>query len=389
MKKLFASIIIFTMAGISIFGQSVISENKNKSRPDDTLIKQQVTFESPGISGNRILWDFSQANKINDNYLLHYHYSEDDSSLFTGIEHQTSYFYKETNNSLQMYRYKNRTLQMNYTFPECRLKYPFQYGDTIHGHFMASGYYSQKIPLKLKGDIWIKADAWGMLVIPPSDTIKQVLRVHTRRNCLLKTENDSTRIFHDIYAWYARGYRYPVFESITTRQEKDSSQNHMQVSFLYSPESQGKLIEDIINDREWYAMLEEYENNPGTDSLYNGKWRDRNGNIIKSITKERNEWQNKEKIIPEELTKICDYFKLYPIPIKERLTVEYRLKKSATVRFSIFDSGFRIIKQTATQQQDEGVHYTEFDLSVLQPGEYHIHCRIDGSDIKQIFIKSL
>lgn len=390
MKKNLTAAIIFTMTGISTFGQPAISEGKNKSRPDDILIKQQVSFESPGISGPRILWDFSRVNKINDGYLLRYHYDEDDSTLFAGIEHQTAYFYRETGDSLQMYRYKNRTLLMDYSLPECRLRFPFQYGDTIWGNFKASGYYSLKIPLMLDGDIQVKADAWGMLVVPSGDTVKQVLRVHTLRNCLLKTGTDSTRIFHDAYAWYARGYRYPVFESITTRQEKDSARNHMQVSFLYSPESQGKLTEDITNDEEWYSMLEEYTDNPGADSLYNGKWRDHDGNIIELMT---GEWkvasQSREEIIPEELKDICDYFRLYPVPVKERLTVEYNLKKTATVRFTIFDSGFRTVKQTASRQQEAGEHDSEFDLSALQPGEYHIHCRINGYEIKQVFIKSL
>lgn len=389
MKKQFAAIIIFIMTGISVSGQSVISEEKNKSRPDDKIIKQQVGIESPGIGGARIFWDFSRTKKINDSYLLRYHYDDEDTTLFAGIEHQTAYFYKETGDSLQMYRYKNRTVRMEYAHPECRLRYPFQYGDTIQGTFSASGYYSQKIPLKLDGDIQIKADAWGMLVIPSGDTIRQILRVHTLRNCLLKTGTDSTRIFHDAYAWYARGYRYPVFESITTRQEKDSTRNHMQISFLYSPESQGKLTEDIINDDEWYAMLEEYKNNPGVDSLHNGKWRDQNGNIIKLTTEERNKRQNKEEVIPEELKDICDYFKLYPVPVKDRLTVSYNLKKLSAVGFSIFDSGFRTVKQTAARQQEEGNHNEEFDLSALQPGEYHIHCRINGYEIKHIFIKSL
>jgi hypothetical protein len=54
--------------------------------------------------------------------------------------------------------------------------------------------------------------------LPSKDTLRNVIRVKTVRSA---AEKDGNSAFENVF-WYARGYRYPVFETLRlTKQEKE------------------------------------------------------------------------------------------------------------------------------------------------------------------------
>lgn len=91
-----------------------------------------------------------------------------------------------------------------------------------------------------------------------SDTIPNVIRIHSIRSgaVFMHLENDSTdeaksRIKQEIeerYQWYARGYRYPLLETVSTSYYKDMDLvSCIQKAYCYAPDSQ-RTLHDEQND---------------------------------------------------------------------------------------------------------------------------------------------
>lgn len=67
----------------------------------------------------------------------------------------------------------------------------------------------------MSGYTRVVADAEGTLLLPGSEKVKKALRVRTMRY-YTETGKDSTEMMIDTYSWFAKGVRYPVFESVKT-----------------------------------------------------------------------------------------------------------------------------------------------------------------------------
>ncbi|WP_455584939.1 T9SS type A sorting domain-containing protein [Bacteroides sp.] len=388
MRTFFSFLLLFVGIVSAIAQQTTLSEERNEVR-SDKLEKQQLDYHFQGPSGPKVIWNFHQLESSGKPYQLRYYVDESDTTGFIGVEHNTAYHYRKTGDSILLVKYANRTLSLNYSEPEVRLKYPFHYGDSVQSHFEGTGYYSHSIPMKLSGESVVKADGWGMLVIPGGDTLRQVLRVNTLRECKLVAGMDSSEIAYDCYSWYARGYRYPILETIHTTLNRDNKK-HFAVTFFYPPESHKyELDEDPVNNAELESMLLAYEINPAIDSLGTAGWRDMNGDFLpEDYFKQDDSTVSKNEFIPEDLIDICGYIECYPSPVKDILTIKYGLKESATVGFQIFDSASKLLLLQPERNETVGDHQTTFNLSGYMPGVYHLHCLVNGREIKKTFIKS-
>jgi hypothetical protein len=220
----------------TLAAQSVIKQSLNLPRAGDTIVKQQVQYKDPGRAGADVVWDFGQLEPMNEQYRLIYmqprrHYSNKyilgkdtflvDSGLIVGREHFTDYFYQLQGDSLLLTRgYQNNLDLMHHAQPLPLLKFPMTFGDSISTLTNSDGLFSGIVPMLTHGDISLVADAYGVMVVPSGDTLRQVLRTHSVQTILADSvrEMDSIHVNTTIetYRWYARGYRYPVFETIRT-----------------------------------------------------------------------------------------------------------------------------------------------------------------------------
>jgi len=242
---LFYCVCFFSQAQTS----QILTTDRNAYRAADQLVKQQIEFKDPGSSGKALNWDFSNVKPINEEYSLNY-FIPDSTDMFRlcGLEHNTRYYFRQQQDSLQATGYENSTTYMEYKVPELRMHYPFVFGDTLFSYFEGVGEYCHLLPLAVKGYTRIMADAEGELKLPESETVKNALRVRTLRH-YTETGKDSLEMTLDTYSWYAAGIRYPVFESIKTTlskkgDKKDENGESMMdttvftTSFYYPPEKQ-------------------------------------------------------------------------------------------------------------------------------------------------------
>lgn len=144
MKKLlllFSLVIMFS----HLSAQSSLSSFCNLPRLGDRLIKQQVVFKDPGLSGRQVVWDFSKQEPVNENYELKYLALHSGSDTIVGIEYQTMYYYRFRGDSLFLSGFENPTTLIQHRKPEVLLVFPLPYGRTFTDYFDGKGSYCDRL----------------------------------------------------------------------------------------------------------------------------------------------------------------------------------------------------------------------------------------------------
>lgn len=81
----------------------------------------------------------------------------------------------------------------------------------------------------------------------------------TAGDVMKRLDSDSVKWIVDTYQWYARGYRYPVFETIETRIcNKGDSLQHFRNAYYIARDVQEDLYTDEVNERLREMALENY-----------------------------------------------------------------------------------------------------------------------------------
>ena len=258
--------------------QHVLHGELNLPRAGEEIVKQQVAYKNPGRAGENVLWDFGKLQSINDAYMLSYSEPEmtEDSlyilgmdtivakglpegSLLIGTEHHTMYYYHLTDSLLWVLGHENPTTLLQYRQPLIAGTYPMHYQDSCRHDYQAKGLYSSTIPFTTGGEAQMRADAYGMMILPSGDTLRNVIRTRITQiirqtfemNDTLTVEQHSSV---ETFKWYSKGYRYPIFETIQTTLLSDSAETvNFETAFFFPPQEHYYLEEDTVN----LALLEE------------------------------------------------------------------------------------------------------------------------------------
>ena len=176
MKNLVFTVLLLNLTFLS-YGQHILTVENNMMRPDDEIVKQQVDYKEPGRAGANVLWNFSTLNLQNDSYRLFY--VEHKDGQIRGVEHNTRYYYHLSGDSLLQTGYENPTTISIDEQPELLMKFPVHYGDSTFSYFNANGRYCERLHISAMGTVRTYADAYGMMVLPNGDTMKNVLRIRS------------------------------------------------------------------------------------------------------------------------------------------------------------------------------------------------------------------
>lgn len=344
----------------------------------DCLVKQQVVYKSPGISGTDIIWDFSNLENINENYELRY-VAQEESNIITGIEHRTMFYYDLSGDTLRALGYENPQTLMTYHKAEEMLVFPFPYGRSISSYFDGTGNYCNQLDIHLFGKSIVTADATGQIVLPGGDTLQHVLRVHTFKRMISRTTptafqserinatssllspdsiewylaNDTSLIETDTWRWYAEGYRYPVFESIRSIDHEASKASKIfTTSFYYPPlEQYYELENDPENQEKRYAAARKDEKAP-TNS---------------DIESDSNDYQD------DSIHYNCDI-------ADNCIVINYLLKTDADISVSLYDIQGRQLSARKKTFHTAGTYQENLELDGLPDGEYLLRISV-GSKV--------
>ncbi|VBB45392.1 conserved hypothetical protein [uncultured Paludibacter sp.] len=362
-------ILPFLFFGIFIingFSQSPLRLEPKKYgyRAGDSIYKYQVEYKDPGSKGRQLQWDFSNVKVLNDNYLIKYFYPDKkDTFHICGMEHRTRYYYLQKKDSLWSTGFENYTTLINYTTPELKLKFPFNYGDTLYSAFEGEGIYCNMLKLKVKGWTRVEADAEGELTLPGNKKVKHALRTHTTRY-YTETGKDSTEMSYETYTWYGKNLRYPIFESIKTTLHRLSPGrgDGGEVGV-----KQGSQVSDtIVFHTSFYYTPEELNIQP--DLLANDST-DIYGNPIPEA----------ERVFTEA--------RMLPNPVINNLNIDFKLTRRAVIWFSVHNNIGIPMRQTHPQSLDEGYHQTQIPMGGLVTGTYTVYVHVDDRMIQRVVVK--
>lgn len=348
----FTSILLLCIIPLTINGQNRLTKQLNSLCASDKLLKQQVEYKDPGSSGRNLTWDFRMLNQLNDEYPLKY-FIPDSIQMDTicGMEHQTRYYYSQKRDSVWATGFENATTLMMYNTPELRMKFPFSYGDTLFSYFKGEGEYGRRLKLSVSGYTRVEADAEGTLQLPDFEDVKNALRVRTLRY-YTEIGKDSSEMIIDTYAWYAKGVRYPVFESIKTDIiKRKRSRNAIvtdttifRTSFYYPPHYQACQLP--------HETTSEIRVDTNTD-----------------------------------ITTVFTEASYLPNPVENILTISYKLTRPASVRFSVHNNIGVLACSTTQLNLEAGYHQTPISMSHLITGTYVLYVNVDEIVIKQVVVK--
>lgn len=356
MKKTLLLFILAVSAQLYSQKSLLLTSENNLILPGDSIYKYQVEYKDPGSLGQKLEWDFTHLNILDDSYLIKYfHPDSADLAQLCGMEHRTRYYYRQDNDSLWSTGFENYNTFMDYSQPELKMKFPFAYGDTLFSNFTGMGKYSNLHKLQVEGYTEVVADATGYLKTPYFKG--RSLRVHTKRfYTQVKSENpfvsdvddmidiseqsDTLQMTLDTYSWYIRDVRYPVFESVKTtlhfQGEEQMDTTLFYTSFYYSPEELPETIEDTEEP---------------------------------------------------EIEKIFTEASFAPNPVESNLNINYKLTQSAAVSFRLLSSLGQPLYQTAPYMQDEGNHYLQIPMSNLIKGNYTLYIYVDDMMMNRVVVK--
>ena len=375
MKK---SILFFFIQFVvfNVIAQPVLEKSYNMFRSGDKLTKQQMEFKKPGEAGADQYWDFSQLKTINENYQVSYLDYLD--SLVVDREQRTLYKYSLKGDSLLFVGFENPVTIINHLKPELHLVFPVRYEDHHQDYYYGTGNYGGQLDVTLSGKFSSHADAYGTIVLPGGDTLRNVFRVHYTKKQLEKklphysfsvpdsifsTDSIEYRLATDTlwtqtdtYRWYAEGYRYPVFETIENTLYLHQ-QPHFQsaTSFYYPPHEQ------------YYGLDNDSDNSDKRERIASDEENNQTG---KDKSKRRNSGSNGSAdtgLQPgqEDLT-----YNISQNSNKDQVTVEYTLNEDAEVSIILFDMQGRQLSSSAKMKQAKGSYLETVSIHKYQGKEF-------------------
>lgn len=325
------------------FSQTEISSQFNSVRMGDVLEKQQLPYFDAGLSGEGTVWDLSNIKPINE-FPIEY-FCDSDSVVIYELTPERINKYKMEGGSFVQIGTENPLEKIEFSVPVKQLCYPFCYGDAFASPYSGTGFYCMTHRIDKRGEADVEADGLGMILLSDEDTIQNVMRIHSIRTGSLSmhADNDSTeeakartkQEIEERYQWYARGYRYPLFETVSTSYYDNMDLvSCIQNAYCFVPDKQ-KVIHDELNDSIQMA-----------DSMLSSH---NQGIIHYSVEKTDN-----------------------------RVRLSYSLDKDASITMLVCNNRGMIYRRMSFRQSAGEGYVTDIDCSGLTPDTYILYINVNG-----------
>lgn len=250
-----------------VSAQTSITHECNGIRLGDRVEKQQMEYTNPGDSGEEKVWDFSEVRTVGTN--ASEFFCDSDSVVICELEPTRINKYSFRTDSLLLVGYETPLTKVDYSYPINVFAYPFSYGQSFTAPYYGKGKYCKTNAVELEGVTDVEADGTGTLILSESDTLRNAIRVHSIRtgSVAMHLEGDTTAVarsrmkqeIEERYQWYARGYRYPLFETVSTSYYDDMELvSCIQTAYLYSPDKQHLLTDELNESVQRADSLEEH-----------------------------------------------------------------------------------------------------------------------------------
>lgn len=359
MKKkrtlLFLAVVIGLMLlSLSTQAQNILTESCNLMQPGDSVTMQIVDYVDAGEGGDNAVWDFSGLDCSGVYYIK---YDTINQSQLVGYDAQNTYKYHLSDCQLLLSTNESALLGMEYLPPQLMQVFPFQYSHTVSKEYRGEGRFCGTHFERTFGTIQRTSDGQGTLILSENDTLQNTLRVYTVNTSAIRLNSDSCRndssnlkqVITERYQWYARGYRYPVFETFTSSTYDNLCHVATQQYAYCCPPSVQKELSDPINEeiRHNDMLARQNEKNNGNNSSDSGTG---DG---------------------------CQFN--YEVTINgNQVTLTYDISGNAHIHIMMVDI-MGVVYHDVVQTNAAGSGYTiEMDCSSLHRGQYIIYLNVNG-----------
>lgn len=162
---------------MAVRAQNVLTAEEHALRHCDKTERLQTEFFDAGNPGNGVVWDFSTLDTSSRKTITEYLGGTNSAVVETAPHSIRKYVLR--NDSLFLCAYRNRLYDIEYSVPVLEMVYPMQFGDTLYTYYSGNGLYSGKRQVETVGEARVSADAYGTLVMPSCDTLRNVVRIYT------------------------------------------------------------------------------------------------------------------------------------------------------------------------------------------------------------------
>ena len=193
----------------------------NYYRIDDQLTKEEIDISDLDLNKSKLQICIDDRllskKKISQTIMP----SSDTLSALMSIENSSRRYFRVEENGMLLVGDENKLSKCNYDMPEKWLPCIFLSQDSIYGLFNGIGIYCKRLPYRKFGDYQAKIVGYDQIVFN-GDTLNDVSRLLTSRRYVIKYLSQDTEIE---LRWYAKGYRYPILEHYTLKNERGILQN--------------------------------------------------------------------------------------------------------------------------------------------------------------------
>ena len=334
--------------------QNVLTRATNLMQDGDSVTIEHVGYVYAGDDGTDAVWDFSGLD-TEENHAVKYEVR--DSSVIA--YDQQIHRYQLRGDTLVLNQQDDPLLTMTYQQPMLVQHYPLQYSDTLQLTFKGEGKYCGTHFQRMFGSVKIEADAQGTIILAENDTLPNTLRIHTIETSAIRLNTDSCRNDSDNlkqtitehYTWYARGYRYPVFTTVssTTYDNLDLVATR-QYAYRCPPQVQIE-INDSINEVIREQDRSERQNSNGNHFSENNSSKKSGGSDVS-----------------------------YQVEVNgNQITLTFDVKQRSDVHILVADvSGVLHREQRATLDAGSG-QVVSVDCTGVRHGQYALYLNVNGN----------
>lgn len=248
-------------------------------RAGDKVERRQVTYKEFAKHENCAIWDLSDIESSGHLSMLEFIENPQDEQGIIANDGNTRYYYHLGESGMFLVGYENNQSNVCYNIPELTSLSSMVMGSKVTGCFSGYAIYTESVFSRIYGTSEYSVDEVGKLILPSNDSIEDVKKIHvlktTGQRYLSEVKNskvlrllvDSVSVFSNdsvfqhlasdsilvesnVYKWYAKGYRYPIYETIETHAKGNPI--GFKVAYYCSPKYQKSLNDD---DNEWGRVV--------------------------------------------------------------------------------------------------------------------------------------
>lgn len=250
--------------------------NAHAFRIGDKLERQQATYRQFGKQEKNARWDLSDIELADNLTLVEFTENPLDEHGIIANGTNTRYYYRQDGLGTFLTGYENNQSCVCYNMPELVSFASMAIGSKTFGCFSGYAIYAESVFSRIYGTYECHIDEAGTLILPTNDSLENVVKVQltktTGQHYLSDIENtkalqllvdsisvynndsilhhlatDSCLVVSTTNRWYAKGYRYPIYETIESHVKGNNV--GFKAAYYYPPQSQKPSSEDEDDSR--------------------------------------------------------------------------------------------------------------------------------------------